>query len=320
MDRRKHTIPLKSDGARLDVALLELLGEDFSRARVQALIKEELVLLDGLPSRSSQKVKGGQRVEISVPEPEPIDLTPETIPLQVLFEDDDLIVVNKPPGLVVHPSPGHFSHTLVHGLLARCPLAQVGGKLRPGIVHRLDKDTSGAIIAAKSDMAHRRLVAAFAAGRVKKTYLALVWGSPPAEGRIDQGIGRHPVDRKRMSTKSRSVKSAVTVWRVLKRCPQGMSLLRVGIKTGRTHQIRVHLAEEGFPVVGDSVYGARRGRGKRSPGPGPLRDALEQSGRQLLHALELSFPHPLGKGPVRVLAPLPEDFRKVLHTLHALKG
>ena len=318
MDRLEHTIPPQAEGSRLDVALQELLGDDFSRARVQALIREGLVSLDSQAPRPSQKVKPGQRLLVTIPDPEPIDLTPENMELEVLFEDEDLIVVNKPPGLVVHPSPGHNSHTLVHGLLARCPLAQVGGKLRPGIVHRLDKDTSGAIIAAKSDLAHRRLVAAFAAGRVKKTYLALVWGGPPAEGRIDLGIGRHPRDRKRMSTKARNVKSAVTTWRVSKRYPQGMSLLRVNIKTGRTHQIRVHLAEEGFPVVGDGVYGSRRGRGKRSPEDGRLKQALAQSGRQLLHALELAFPHPLGKGPLRVLAPLPEDFRGVLHLLHEL--
>ena len=319
MDRRELTIPPQKGGSRLDVALQELLGAEFSRARVQALIREGLVKLGGRPPRPSQKVKAGQKLSVTVPDPEPIDLTPENMNLEVLYEDGDLIVINKPPGLVVHPSPGHASHTLVHGLLARCPLAEVGGKLRPGIVHRLDKDTSGAIIAAKSDMAHRRLVAAFAAGRVKKTYLALVWGSPPTEGRVDRGIGRHPVDRKRMSTKTRNAKSAITTWQVLKRYPQGMSLLLVGIKTGRTHQIRVHLAEEGFPVVGDAVYGARRGKGKRSPEEGLLKEALKRSNRQLLHALKLSFPHPLGSGPVRVLAPLPGDFREVLHTLHGQK-
>jgi len=313
------TIAPRDQGRRLDVVLLRLLGEEFSRAQVQRLLRQGLVTLEGAPARPSQKARAGQSLRVTIPPPRPVELVPTPMNLQILYEDADLLVVNKPPGLVVHPSPGHASHTLVHGLLHHCGhLAAVGGKLRPGIVHRLDKDTSGALVAAKSDQAHRRLVTAFAAGHLEKQYLALVWGQPPCKGEIAAGIGRHPVDRKRMSTRGRHTKPARTQWRVLKRYPQGLSLLLVRIHTGRTHQIRVHLSEAGHPVVGDATYGGTRGlhgQGKRALEPGPVRDAVVAAGRQMLHALYLGLDHPLGRGRLEITAPLPPDFRRVLFAL-----
>jgi 23S rRNA pseudouridine1911/1915/1917 synthase len=225
-----------------------------------------------------------------------------------------LIVVNKPPGLVVHPAPGHSQGTLVHGLLHHCQggLAGVGGKLRPGIVHRLDKDTSGALVAAKSDLAHRGLVASFAAGKVDKTYLALVWGAPPKKGKAETGIGRHPVDRKRMSSKGRHTKPAQSRWQVTRRFKPGFSLLRVKIHTGRTHQIRVHLSEAGYPVAADATYGGKR---KQRSAPEPVAAALKKADRQMLHALALGFDHPITGQRLDLVAPLPSDFRTVLRAL-----
>lgn len=307
-------VPADAEGRRLDVVAQELLGPDFSRNQIQRLLRDGNMTLDGGPARAAAKVHAGQIISVDLPEPEPSELIPQDMQLDVLFEDEHLIAINKPPGLVVHPAPGHSQGTLVHGLLYHCQgeLAGVGGKLRPGIVHRLDKDTSGALIAAKSDAAHRGLVASFAAGRVAKTYLALVWGNPPANGEVDSGIGRHPVDRKRMSSQGRHTKPALSAWKVVRHFKAESSLLRVKIKTGRTHQIRVHLSEAGFPVVLDATYGGRR---QRRSAPEPVAAALKQADRQMLHALELSLDHPITGRPLDLMAPLPKDFRSVLKAL-----
>ena len=313
MATHKLSVPDKSAGRRLDAVLAELLSPQISRSQVQRLAKDGAVLLDGRPARPSQKVAAGQAVEVRVPEPEPLEIMPEPMDLAVLYEDSDLIVVNKPPGLVVHPAPGHASHTLVHGLLHHCgDLSGIGGKLRPGIVHRLDKDTSGALVAAKGDMAHRGLVAAFAAGRVDKEYLALVHGTPPARGQADSGIGRHPKDRKRMSSAAKHAKPALSRWRVTRRFGQEASLLRVAIATGRTHQIRVHLSEAGYPVAGDRTYGGRRARQGLTGSAG---QALAAAKRQMLHAVCLGFDNPVSGQRIEVMAPLPPDFRAVLRAL-----
>lgn len=307
-------VPAGAEGRRLDVVAQELLGEDFSRSQVQRLLREGHITLDGDPARAAVKVRAGQYIAVTLPEPEPSELVPQAMNLEVLFEDDYLIVINKPPGLVVHPAPGHSQGTLVHGLLHHCQggLAGVGGKLRPGIVHRLDKDTSGALVAAKSDLAHRGLVASFAAGKVNKTYLALVWGAPPAKGKAETGIGRHPVDRKRMSSKGRHTKPAQSRWRVMRSFKAGLSLLRVKIHTGRTHQIRVHLSEAGYPVAADATYGGKR---QQRSAPEPVAMALRQAGRQMLHALELGLDHPITGQRLDLVAPLPSDFRTVLRAL-----
>jgi len=306
-------VPPAAAGRRLDLVTHELLGPDFSRTQVQRLLKTGHIILEGVPARPSTRVKAGQKVVVSLPPPEPDELTPEPMALKVLFEDEHLIVVNKEPGLVVHPAPGHKSATLVHGLLHHCgAMAQVGGRLRPGIVHRLDKDTSGALVAAKSDLAHRGLVAAFADGKVDKKYLALVWGYPPDRGEIATGIGRHPNDRKKMSSRGRRTKPASSSWQVVRRFKQGFSLLRVRIHTGRTHQIRVHLSEAGYPVVGDPLYGRRR---MGNLPPGPVQEAVRAAGRQLLHALRLGFAHPVTGQKMEVMAGLPADFRAVLRAL-----
>ncbi|MGD8564520.1 MAG: RluA family pseudouridine synthase [Desulfarculaceae bacterium] len=305
-------IPEQAAGRRLDLVVQELLGPDFSRAQIQRLLRQGRVTIAGAQARPSQKVKPGQKVAVDIPEPEPVDLVPEPMDLDILFEDEDIIIINKPPGLVVHPAPGHARSTLVHGLLHYCgSLSDVGGKQRPGIVHRLDKDTSGALVAAKTHLAHRGLVAAFAAGHVQKQYLALVWGAPPLRGGSESGIGRHPVDRKRMSSRARNRKPAQSRWRVVRYFKAGVSLLRVDIHTGRTHQIRVHLSEAGFPVVGDSMYGGRRRR-KLQELPQPAAKAIKEAGRQLLHAVHLGFRHPLKEMPLNIQAPLPLDFRNVL--------
>ncbi|MFH1057573.1 MAG: RluA family pseudouridine synthase [Pseudomonadota bacterium] len=318
VEPRRLRLPAAAAGRRLDQAAAELLGPELSRVQVQRLVEEGWLTIAGRPAKPGQRVRGGEVLELILPPPEPLELIPEAMDLQVLYEDAHLIVVNKAPGVVVHPAAGHATGTLVHGLLHHCgDLAGVGGKLRPGIVHRLDKDTSGALVAAKSDQAHRGLVAAFAAGRVDKRYLALVWGAPPVSGKVEAGIGRHPQDRKRMSSQSRNAKAALSKWKLVRRFPAaGVSLLKVAIHTGRTHQIRVHLAEAGWPVLGDMVYGGRRARRTL---PGPADAALKAAGRQLLHALALGFDHPVTGARVVVTAPLPPDFRAVLHALAALE-
>ena len=309
-------IPAELAGRRLDQAAQHLLGDGFSRNQVQRLLKTGSLTLDGQAARPSLKVEAGQCLGGMVPEPEPLEMVPEAMDLAVLWEDGHLVVINKPPGLVVHPAPGHGQGTLVHGLLHHCgDLAGVGGKLRPGIVHRLDKDTSGALVAAKSDAAHRGLVAAFAAGRVEKCYLALVWGTPPSRGKVETGIGRHPVDRKRMSSKGSHTKPASSRWRVTCRFGGRLSLLRVYIATGRTHQIRVHLSEAGYPVVGDVMYGGRKGWSRL---PAPWGQVLAPARRQMLHALTLGFDHPVSGQRVEACAPLPADFREVLRALTAM--
>ena len=307
-------VPVAAEGRRLDVVAQELLGSEFSRSQVQRLLREGHITLDGGPARAALKVRAGQSIGVDLPEPEPTELIPQAMDFKVLFEDEHLIALNKPPGLVVHPAPGHSQGTLVHGLLHHCDgeLAGVGGKLRPGIVHRLDKDTSGALVAAKSDAAHRGLVAMFAAGKVDKTYLALVWGAPSMKGKVETGIGRHPVDRKRMSSQGRHTKPAQSNWRVVRRFKAGLSLLRVTIKTGRTHQIRVHLSEAGFPVVLDATYGGRR---QQRSAPETVAAALKSADRQMLHALELGLDHPITGQRLDLIAPLPPDYRAVLRAL-----
>jgi len=302
---RRHLVGREAAGKRLD-AWLSTVEPTLSRARLQDLIRSGFVKVDGNPVKPSQKPAAGQIVTVEIPPPEDTDIKAESIPLDILFEDADLIVVNKPAGLVVHPAAGHASGTLVNALLAHCPdLAGIGGEKRPGIVHRLDRDTTGALVAAKNETTMRALVNQFKHREVNKEYLALVWGSltPPA-GRTETLIGRSTHDRKKMSAKPAVGRTAVTHYETIESFP-GVSLVRIHIETGRTHQIRVHMAFLGHPVVGDQDYG--RPRHEVLPGPLPR--------RQMLHARSLSFTHPRTGKPLTFEAPLPADFQTLIDQL-----
>ena len=284
---------------RLDKLLLERYP-DFSRSRIEGLVKAGFVTVNGVVAeKAGQKVSDGDKIEVFVPPPVPAVPEPEDIPLDVVFEDDDIIVVNKRPGMVVHPAPGHFTGTLVNALLHHCPcLSGIGGTARPGIVHRLDQDTSGLVIVAKTQVAMDALAKAFSDHKsVEKTYLAVCRGRPRLDaGRIETLIGRHPVDRKRMAIVERNGKRAVTNWRVLD-VRNGLSVMECRIETGRTHQIRVHMASLGCPVVGDAVYGK----------PSLDRRMDSPPSRQMLHAWKLTLRHPVTREEISFTAPIPED-------------
>ena len=292
--------------ARLDKLLIERYP-DFSRSRIEGLIKSGFVTVNGAKAeKAGMKVSETDSIEVEIPPPVPAVPEPEDIPLDVVYEDADMLVVNKAPGMVVHPAPGHFTGTLVNALLHHCPdLSGIGGVARPGIVHRLDQDTSGLIVVAKSQRAMDSLVRAFASHTaIEKTYIAICHGRPRLEsGRIENLIGRHPVDRKRMAIVQRNGKNAITNWRVLT-TPQdtarsGVSCLECKIETGRTHQIRVHTASLGCPVIGDKQYG-KSALDKRLS-PVPL--------RQMLHAWRLTLWHPVESRKMTFTAPLPDDMR-----------
>ncbi len=268
-------------GGRLDQFLAKNLG--WSRARLQKLLKAGLVTVDGAPQAASHKVRAGEAVSVTVPPPEPSHLTAEPLALEVIFEDRDLLVINKPPGLVVHPGAGHRTGTLLNALLHHCPeLQEIGEVSRPGLVHRLDKDTSGLLVVAKTALAHQALVSQFAQRETRKTYLALVWGRlPEPEGRIDKEIGRHPTQRHKMTAHPRRGKVAATRWRVVQEFPGPLTLVELSPETGRTHQLRVHLASEGHPVLGDATYG---GGVSRLAVNQRLIELKHLVSRQLLHA------------------------------------
>ena len=294
-------------GQRLDLALARL--ADLSRSQARRWIDEGRVRVNDVEASASHRVKPGDSLEALPPDPEPSPLAPEAIPLDVLFEDGDLVVVDKPAGLVVHPAPGHPGGTLVNALLHRCSdLSGVGGVIRPGIVHRLDRGTSGVLVVAKNDEAHRGLATQFHDHSIERIYRALVRGLPGADaGRVDRPVGRHARDRKRMSVKAKVAREAHTAWRVSLRFPRsGVSWLEVRPETGRTHQIRVHLASSGLPIVGDPVYG-RRGRGTPS-------DLID---RPALHAEVLGFTHPRTGERLRFEAAPPDDLQSALDTLAA---
>ena len=263
---------------------------DLTRSRLAWLVREGMAAVNGAPCRPSQPLRAGDVVDLTVPPPTPLDLAPEDIPVPILYEDDDLLVVDKPAGLTVHPAPGHPSHTLVNALLALRPnLSGIGGRQRPGIVHRLDKDTSGLMLVAKHDAVHHALAAQLQARRVHKRYLAMVWGCPrPESGTVDAPIARHPADRKRMAV-VQGGRDAVTHYAVLQRFPDA-SLVEARPVTGRTHQVRVHLAHLGCPLLGDALYS--RGR------PAPI-------DRHFLHAAALTFRHPSTGETIEVSSPPP---------------
>jgi 23S rRNA pseudouridine1911/1915/1917 synthase len=326
-------------GERLDRVLAQHLAERLSRARLQALIRAGKVTHDGLAVRDpGRRVKAGERWLVELPPPEPATPAPEAIALAVVWEDADLLVIDKPAGLTVHPAPGHATGTLVNALIAHCgaSLSGIGGVRRPGIVHRLDKDTSGLMVVAKSDRAHRGLAEQFAAhgrdGRLERGYRALAWGVPErARGRIEAALARSTANRTRIAVvRAESGRHAVTHYEVLERLPAAgsavrakgpgkapepvASLLRLTLETGRTHQVRVHLAHIGHPVLGDATYGAGFKASARRLGP-EAQAALAALGRQALHAAELSFVHPVSGRRLAFSSALPPDMARLLAAL-----
>ncbi len=305
------TLTVDSAGSRLDRYVAQQLP-DLSRAAVQRLIDDAQIRVDGVARKASYRVQAGDTISVRVPPPEPATPRAENISLDIVYENDDLIVVNKPAGMVVHPAAGHSAGTLVNAILAHCPHLNVGGVERPGIVHRLDSDTSGIIVVAKNDLAMRDLQAQFKSRRVHKTYLALVDGHvKPPRGKIDAPIGRDPKHRQKMAVLTRGkTRDAVTIYRT--RATLGSyTLVEAEPQTGRTHQIRVHLAFLGFPVVADRIYGSKTPRSSA----GKKENALGLT-RQFLHAWKIAFTLPRDERAVSFTAPLPEDLRVVLEELN----
>ena len=303
--RVRFTVASEQGGLRLDL-FLTAREIGLSRTQIGRAVDEGHVQVNDRPGRAGRKLKTGDVVAIVLPAARPSEVIPEAIPLKILYEDVSLLVIDKPAGMVVHPAAGHSNGTLVNALLHHCrDLSGIGGVLRPGIVHRLDKGTSGLLVVAKSDEAHRGLAGQFKRREVKKSYQAVVYGEPREEqGRIEAAVGRHPTDRKRMSTASRRGRLAVSVWRVRERFGAA-ALLEIDIETGRTHQIRVHLTALGHPVVGDPVYG---GAGRiRGVADAAVRARMKAMDRPALHAWRLCFTHPATGEPMRFSSPLPKD-------------
>ena len=311
---RATTVDEPQSGLRLDRALGELFT-DYSRNFLANLVTEGHVRVDGkAATKPSQRVERGQRLEIDVPEAAATSVPSQEIPLTVLHDDADIIVIDKPAGLVVHPAAGHPDQTLVNALLFHVKdLSGIGGELRPGIVHRLDKDTSGVMVIAKHDEAHRKLTADWNTDRVRKEYLALVYGTPPHErGIVDAPIGRDPRDRKRMAVVPNG-RRAATEYELVERL-RYVSLLRCRLRTGRTHQIRVHMKHLGHPIVGDPVYSGPQWRGIPDKKVQKIFSSLQ---RQMLHAARITFVHPGTGEPMTFEAPLPQDFAGVLSAMRS---
>ena len=293
-------------GERLD-AFLARRGENLTRSAAQRLIEEGTVTRNGKPGKKNDKLNMGDVIEFSIPEPKAVDITPTEMALDIVYEDDDLLVINKPKGLVVHPAAGHQDDTLVNGLLYALgdDLSGINGELRPGIVHRIDKDTSGLLAVAKNDFAHTFLASQLKDHSMFRVYELIVCGNLKEDsGTVDAPIGRHPTDRKKMCVTPHNSRNAVTHWEVIRRF-RGYTHVRCKLETGRTHQIRVHMAHIGHPIVGDTVYGHKK-------------PELGQDS-QVLHAGTLCFTHPRDGRPIMVFAPLPEYFTKVLEKLEKME-
>lgn len=294
------------NGERLDAFLTRSI-EGMSRSAVQKLIEDGHVRLNGKPGKKNDKLSIGDSIDYTIPEPKAVDIAPKEIPLDIVYEDEDVVVINKPKGLVVHPAAGHQDDTLVNGLLYAMgdDLSGINGELRPGIVHRIDKDTSGLLAVAKNDLAHAVLASQLKDHTMARTYEAIVCGSFREDsGTVDAPIGRHPTDRKKMCVTQRNSKEAVTHWEVVRRY-RGYTHIRCRLETGRTHQIRVHMAYIGHPILGDVVYGHKK-------------PELGQDS-QCLHAGALCFRHPRDGRPVLVFAPMPEYFTQVLEKLEKME-
>ena len=296
------TVPAEAAGQRLDRYLAESV-EGMTRSAAARLLEEGRVTLDGRAAGKNHRLRGGEALAVDVPDPEPAEALPEDIPLSIVYEDEDIVVVDKPVGMVVHPAPGHPDGTLVNALLFHCAgsLSGVGGALRPGIVHRIDRDTSGLIVAAKNDFVHQGLAAQLQDHSMRRTYEAVVVGNLREDsGTVDAPIGRHPTDRKRMAVTEKNSRAAVTHWQVLRRYP-GYTYIRCVLETGRTHQIRVHMAYLGHPLYGDTVYGAKK-------------PAADMTG-QCLHAVALDLTHPRTGERMHFTSPLPAEFTALLEKL-----
>lgn len=312
----KITVPLEIPPTRLDRYLG---GTDLglSRNQIQKLIREKLIEVPGKGIKPAFILIGGEEIHITIPETEPLRLVPEDIPLDIRYEDEYLVVVNKSPGMVVHPARGHFTGTLVHALLAHCEkLSDIGGQTRPGVVHRLDKNTSGLIIFAKDDLAHRRLAKALSARKIEREYFGIVWGKPRESfGTIDKPIGHNPKDHKKMAVVDGG-KTARTDY-LIEREYRILSSAVFQLHTGRTHQIRVHLRAIGHPIFGDPEYG---GREERIGGSVPeyhrfARKLLSKIDRQALHARRLTFDHPITSEKISIEAPIPSDMESIIKAL-----
>jgi len=301
-------VPADSTGARLDVFLVSVLAGQ-SRSHIQRLIKDGHVRVDGREAKPNLAVKAGQAVAVEIPDPIDPEPQPEALPLPIVYQDRDLIVVDKPAGMVVHPAAGHATGTLVNALLHHVDdLSGIGGERRPGIVHRLDRGTSGLMVVAKHDAAHERLASQFHDREVEKEYIALVWGVVQAGRRIDAAIGRDPVNRQKMSARSKHARNAVTRITRAHHMP-AVTLCQVAIHTGRTHQIRVHLSAIGHPIVGDSTYG-----GVHRRVAGDIK-AVQRLTRPFLHAARLVFHHPEDGRRMEFITPLPQDLMDILEDL-----
>lgn len=302
MQEYKLKVETDEEGLRLDQFLSQMLTAQ-SRSYLQKLIKQGNIIVNGDKKKSSYNVKTNDEIIVTLPSPIPLEVVPEPIPLSIIYEDTNLIVIDKPAGLVVHPAAGHFSNTLVNALVYHCgkSLSGIGGVLRPGIVHRLDRDTSGCIVVAKDDVTHIDLAKQFQERRVLKEYIALVSGwVKELHGTLTAVIGRHPVHRKRMTVRYDAGKEAITSYEVIERF-QKATLLNLKLGTGRTHQVRVHMVHMGHPVLGDEEYGEKR---SRLPGV--------EIARQMLHAYKLGFTHPIKSEWMEFTAPIPQDMQELL--------
>lgn len=303
MNEYEFLIKEEKEAERIDKFLSEAIG-DLSRSFLQKLLKEQQVMVNEKPVKANYRLRTGDRIRVCVPPCEELNIEPENIPLDILYEDEDLLVVNKPKGMVVHPSAGHTSHTLVNGVLYHCQgnLSGINGVLRPGIVHRIDKDTTGALVICKNDLVHRELAEQLKEHTIKRRYRAIVLGNfKEEEGTVEGPIGRHPVDRKKMAINYKNGKDAVTHYRVLERFGN-CSYIECRLETGRTHQIRVHMTSIGHPLLGDLVYAPSQKNGFHLQG-------------QTLHAQILGFYHPVQKKYMEFEAPLPDYFVKLLKNL-----
>jgi 23S rRNA pseudouridine1911/1915/1917 synthase len=295
---------------RLDQYLTAIF-KDQSRSQIQAWIRKGLARVNGAEAKTGYRLRQNDEITVLIPEPQPLQLVPEDIPLTIFYEDDDLAVIDKPAGIVCHPGAGIHSGTLVNALLFRMKALPAGEPGRPGIVHRLDKLTSGLLVVAKNDQSLRALASQFKNREVRKEYLALVYGKPkPAKRTIDMPLGRDPIDRKKISVRARRSRSAITHYEIFKEYRM-FSLLKLRIDTGRTHQIRVHLSQIGHPVVGDTLYGGNRAK-NLSP---EMRQAIERLNRHFLHACALSFKHPQNGNLLSFLSPLPRELENFLALL-----